>query len=223
MEERPCSSCQTRPAATKLPGTEGLFGQSKHPRASDFFCSVQDDLQRSPFCERNDASLGKWEAGSTQKLLFSPQLLASRLGSILYHFTPQRTCLRLASQKSHLASGGQSLSWVSMGQGASLESQPPFINPLTGKARKCLSCLGSGRESEAAGCLSCLVCCCREPLQRVQIWLQLNQAEVSWPTTVLQSVSENLKIQNLFFLFFLCVHTLPRVDTHIYHIIYSDL
>lgn len=45
-----------------------------------------------------------------------------------------------------------------MGQRASPESWPPFINPLTGTARKCLSCLGWRRESGAAGCFSCLAC-----------------------------------------------------------------
>lgn len=61
MQERPCLSCTTRPAAAKLPGTEGLFGESKYPNAFYIFCSLLD---------------GKILAGLLPRILYYCALLA---------------------------------------------------------------------------------------------------------------------------------------------------
>lgn len=119
MQERPCSSCQTSPAAAKLPGTEGLFGECKYRRAFYFFCSIQVDLQRFPLISYASKMIHYWKMGI--RLPPPPAFSFSPSGQHIVAFHSWRACRRLVSQRAtqHLdvraylgVNGTRSIHWI---------------------------------------------------------------------------------------------------------------
>lgn len=85
-QKRPCSSRQTRPAATKLPGTEKelCFAQSKYPRAFVAFAAELSFIVH-PRKMTHRLGNGDQEAHACARLPFLAQCLVGRLAGTLHH------------------------------------------------------------------------------------------------------------------------------------------
>lgn len=91
MEERPCSSCQTRPAAAQIPGRKVCSVNLNIPEPLISFCRMI--YSALLFVSKNDASLGNGKQAREEGFFFFFFLFqiffAGRLGSIFapFHFS----------------------------------------------------------------------------------------------------------------------------------------